>query len=172
MSWVLLSGSDNTNTADGVTSSDHCDVSNLELNKVEDLSSGDINLDGIVDLDLWIRELEGSGVMSNGIRGLVVTKEDLVDLAKLEGSFLLLDLMDGETALGVPQQSEDLLGLLDLDNIHETSGESHVGSDLSINLDELLHNNHLSLVVSQRVLETVAQQDDQGQRRSSLVWTS
>ena len=169
---VLLSGSDNTNTSNRMTSSDHSNVSNLKLDKVEDLASCDINLDGIVDLDLWVWELESSGIVSDGIRSLVVTHESLVDLAELESGLLLLNLVDGETTLGVPQKSEVLVSLLDLDNIHETSGECHISSDLSINSDELLHNNHLSLVVSQSVLESVSEQDDQRKGSRSLVGTS
>ena len=169
---VLLSVGDHTNTADGVTSGHHGDVSVLELDEVQDLSGGNVNLDGVVDLDLGIGELDCSGVVGHGVGCLVVTKENLVDLAELEGGLLLLDLVDSETTLGVPQESEVLVGLLDLDNIHETSGESHVSSDLAVNSDQLLHNDHLSLVVSQSVLESVSQKDDQRKRSSDLVGTS
>ena len=172
VSGVLLSVSDDTNTADGVTPSDHGDVAVLKLDEVEDLASGNINLDGVVDLDLGIRELEGSGIVSDGIRHLVVTEERLGNLAELEGGLLLLDLVHGETTLRVPQQSEVLVGLVDLDHIHETGGESHISSDLSVNSDQSLHNNHLGLVVGQGVLEPVTEEDDQRQGRSDLVGTS
>ena len=168
---VLLSVSDDSHSTDRVTSSDHGDVSVLELNEVQDLSGGKVDLDGVVDLDLGVDELDGSSVVSDGVGDLVVAQEDLVDLAELEGSLLLLDLVDRETALGVPQESEVLVGLVDLDHIHETGGESHVSSDLSVNSDQLLHNDHLSLVVSQSVLKAVTEKNDQRQRSSDLVGT-
>lgn len=171
VSGVLLSVCDNTNTADRVTSSDHGDVARLELDEVKDLAGGDVNLNGIVDLNLWVGELEGSGIVGDGIRNLVVTEEGLGDLAELEGGLLLLDLVNSETTLGVPQESEVLVGLVDLDHIHETSGESHISSDLSVNSDKSLHHDHLCLVVSQSVLESVSEKDDQRKRSSNLVGT-
>ena len=168
---VLLSGSDNTNSTNTVTTRHHGNVSNIELNDIQNLTGGDINLNGVVNLDLWVRELESSSIVSDGVRDLVVTHEGLGDLAKLERGLLLLDLVNGETSLGCPQKSEVLVGLINVDNIHKTSGESHVGSDLSVNLDELLHNDHLSLVVGQSVLQSVAKQDDEWERSGGLVWT-
>jgi len=171
VSGVLLSGCDNTNSTNAVTASNHGNVSDIELSDIQNLTSGNVNLHGIVNLDLWIRELEGSSIMSDGIRNLIVTHKCLGDLAKLEGGLLLLDLVNGETSLGCPHESEVLVSLIDVDNIHKTGWEGHIGSNLTINLDELLHNNHLSLVIGQSVLQSVTEKNDEWQRSRGLVGT-
>lgn len=48
---VALTVSDNTNTTHVTTTSGHDDNTGVELDKVNDLASGEIDLDGVVDLD-------------------------------------------------------------------------------------------------------------------------
>ena len=92
-------------------------------------------------------------------------------LAELVLSLLSLDAVDGEAALGVVDETEVLASLLDGDDVHEAGGEGHVGADLAINLDETLHHDRLGLAVVQGVLETVAEEDNEGQAFSLLVRT-
>jgi hypothetical protein len=94
-----------------------------------------------------------------------------LDLAELELSLLGLDAVDGETALGVVNQTEVLAGLLEGDDVHESSGEGAVGADLAVNLDQTLHEDSLDLTTVQGVLETVADEDDQRQTVAQLVRT-
>ena len=42
--------------------------------------------------------------------------------------------MDGVTSLDIVDETEVLSSFLDLDDIHETSGESGVSSDFTVNL--------------------------------------
>jgi hypothetical protein len=94
-----------------------------------------------------------------------------LDLAELELSLLSLDAVDGEAALGVVDETEVLAGLLEGDDIHEASGEGAVSADLAVNLDETLHQDGLDLTTVQGVLETVADEDDQGKAVAQLVGT-
>jgi hypothetical protein len=50
-SVVALTVSDDTNTTHVTTTSDHDDHTSVELDEVGDLASGQVNLDGVVDLD-------------------------------------------------------------------------------------------------------------------------
>lgn len=50
-SIVALTVSDDTNTTHVTTTGDHADNTGVEVDKVGDLSSGNINLHGVVDLD-------------------------------------------------------------------------------------------------------------------------
>lgn len=50
-SVVALTVGDDTNTAHVTTTSDHDDDASVELDEVGDLASGEVDLDGIVDLD-------------------------------------------------------------------------------------------------------------------------
>lgn len=79
-----------------------------------------------------------------------------LDLAQLELGLLSLDAVDGETALGVVDETEVLAGLLEGDDVHESSGEGGVGADLAVDLDQTLHHDGLDLATVQGVLETIA----------------
>lgn len=50
-SVVTLTVGDDTNTAHVTTTSDHGDGASVELDEVGDLAGGEVNLDGVVDLD-------------------------------------------------------------------------------------------------------------------------
>lgn len=95
-----------------------------------------------------------------------------LDLAKLVLSLLSLDAVDGEAALGIVDETEVLSGLLDGDDIHETSWVGGVGADLAINLDQALHDNGLGLARVKRILKTVSDEDDQRHAVAELVRTS
>lgn len=55
---------------------------------------------------------------------------------------------------------------------HEASGVGDVGADLAVDLDEPLHANLFDLVSGQGVLQTVPEEDDEGQALPQLVGTS
>ena len=97
---------------------------------------------------------------------------DALDLAQLVLGLLVTDAVDGEAALGVVNQTEVLAGLLDGDDVHETSGVGLVSADLAVDLDEALLEDGLGLAVVERILEAVADEDDQGHAVAELVRTS
>lgn len=83
-----------------------------------------------------------------------LAKLNALDLSELVFSLLGLDAVHGEAALGIVDETEVLAGLLDGDDVHETSGEGRVGADLAVDLDETLHEDGLGLAAVQGVLET------------------
>lgn len=95
-----------------------------------------------------------------------------LDFAELVFCLLSLDTVDGETSLGVVNQTEVLAGLLDADNIHETCWVCGVGANLAVDLDQTLHNDGLGLTGVESILETVSDEDDKWHAVSKLVWTS
>ena len=97
---------------------------------------------------------------------------DTLDLAELVLGLLVLDAVDGEAALGVVDETEVLAGLLDRDHVHEARGVCHVGADLAIDLDEALHEDRPGFAVVERILQAVADEDDQGKALAELVRTS
>lgn len=64
-----------------------------------------------------------------------------------------------------------LSALLDGNNVHESGGVAWLGSDLVVDLDETLSGDGQDFSSSQGVLESVSQQDDQGERLADLVGT-
>lgn len=98
--------------------------------------------------------------------------------------------MDGESSLGVVDQTEVLPGLLDCDNVHKSGRVGRVCADLSVDLDEALHDDRLDFtgwVLAQvwgrgrrrggevpgvqGVLQPVADEDDKWQTVPQLVRT-
>ena len=94
-----------------------------------------------------------------------------LDLAELVLRFFAGDAVDGETALGVVNEAEVLAGLLDANNVHEAGRVGRVSADLAVDLDQALLDDGLDLVAVERILEAVAEEDDQRQRVAELVRT-
>jgi hypothetical protein len=169
---VTLTVGDDTDTTGVTTSSDHGNVTDLELDELVELASLQVELDSVVDLDQGIGVTEGTSIVGDDEGDTLGTELNLLDLAQLVLGLLGSDAVDGETTLGIVDQTEVLTGLLDGDGIHESSGVGSVGTDLTIDLDETLHKDVLDLLSVEGVLQTVADQDDQGQALTELVGTS
>lgn len=81
-----------------------------------------------------------------------LAKLHTLDLAELVLSLLASDTVDGETTLGVVDETEVLASLLDADDVHETCRVCGVGADLAVNLDETLHHDRLDFAAIEGVL--------------------
>jgi hypothetical protein len=82
------------------------------------------------------------------------------------------NVVDGVSSLGVIEESVVLVGCLDGNDVHESSGESGVSSDLAVDLDESLLDDHGDLTSSECVFESVAQQDHHGEALTQFVGAS
>lgn len=80
---------------------------------------------------------------------------DSLDLAQLVVCLFCRNAVDCEAALGVVDQTELLIRLLDGDHIHEASGICAVGADLAVDFDESLHDNLLDLARVERILQAL-----------------
>ena len=60
-SVVTLSVGNDTNTSHVTTTSDHGNDTCVELDVFGDLAGSEVNLDGVVDLDLWVRVTDTTG---------------------------------------------------------------------------------------------------------------
>ena len=114
---VLLAVHDDTSTAHVTTTSDHNDVSGIELHEIRDLALLKVEFDGVVDLDQRVRVTDGSAIVGDDVRNTLGAKRDLLDLKEFVGSLLRGDAVDGETALDIVEEAEVLAGLLDRDNV-------------------------------------------------------
>ena len=141
-----------TNSSAVVSLSDHDHGAQLELEDVSSLSGGNVDLDSVVDLDIRVRVSKGPSVVGDCARNLVGTNKDLVDSAKLVLSFFSVDAVQDVTSLGVVHQSESIVGLFQLNDIHETSRVVLVSANLSVNLDATFHADLLALLSGKGVL--------------------
>lgn len=170
-SLVSLTVGDGSNSAHVSATGGHDNVTVVKLDERGDLAGGKVDLDGVVDLDERIGESDGSAVVGNKVGDTLLAHLDSLDLSELVSSLLIGDSVDGKSALDVVDKSEVLASLLELDDIHETGREGRVGSDLTVDLDESLHQNGVDLSAVESVLESVSQEDDQRKRLSELVGT-
>lgn len=109
--------------------------------------------------------------MRNTVGDSTLAKLNTLDLAQLVLSLLSRDPVNRVAALGIVDKAEVLAGLLDRDHVHEPGGEGGIGADLAVDLDEALHEDGLGLTGIERVLQSVTDEDDQGQRVAELVRT-
>lgn len=169
---LLLDGLDDTNSADVTTSGDHGDGADLELEEALSLVGLEVELDGVVDTDLWVSVLDGPAVVGVGVWDLLVADLPLVDAAKLEFGLLWLDLVSAVPALGIIDEAELLVGLAELDDIHKTGWVLWIGADLAVDLDEPPHADSSNFTGVEGVLEAVPEENDDWEALASLVWAS
>jgi len=168
-SGVLLHEGNGTHAASVATTGDHGKLAKLELNEINHLAGGDVDLDNVVHLHEGVGVSKGAAIVCDNKGDLLLGDLLALDLAELVLLLLIGDAVKHVCLLGVVDKTELVAGLGDLDDIHETSGEVGVGADLAIHLDVLGLADHVGLLAGQSVLQSVSEHDDQGQRLSELV---
>mmetsp|Transcript_59845 Transcript_59845/g.96879 ORF Transcript_59845/g.96879 Transcript_59845/m.96879 type:complete len:204 (-) Transcript_59845:72-683(-) len=162
---------DGAHTPHVVAATDHDRVARLKFHEIQNLASGQIQSHCVVGLDLWVRVADGATIVGDAIWDALGPPLNLLDTAQLVAGLLLDDFVQHESALGIVEQPEVLLGLLDLHHIHEARWVEHVAANLAVNLDQPLHHDHLHLTVGQGILESLAKHDNQGHALAQLVRT-
>jgi hypothetical protein len=157
---VLLHAGDNTDTASVASLGDHGKLSNVELDEIDDLASGDVNLDNIVHLDGWVRVADGPAVVRDNIRNFLDGHLLTLDTAELVLLLIIIDAVKNISALGIIDQTELITSLWDLNDVLETGREARVGADLTIDLHVLGKRDDLGLLARQGILESVSQNQD------------
>jgi len=167
---VSISVDNNTNSSDVVTGGNHTKVASFEFNEIDNLTSGDVQLGGVIDGEFRVGESEGTTIVGDDVRDLVGSDSLLSDLDELVFSFFLADVSEDESSLNVVEDSVQFTSLLDGDDVHETSGESGILSHLAIDGDVafLVVDNHHDFSTSQSVLKTVL--EDDGERKGFSVF--
>lgn len=80
---MTFSAGDDTNTTQVTTTRNHANITRVELDEIVDLSSGNINLNGVVGLDQGVRVADGAAVVKHKIGNLLWSLADLLDAAQL-----------------------------------------------------------------------------------------
>jgi len=168
---VSFSRCDDTDATQVVATGDHDQVARVKLDVVLDLAVLQVQSDRVVHFDVRVRVADGTTVVRDDHWDTLGRHQHFLHFAQLVLGLLLADTVHSETTLDVIDETEEFVRLLDGNDIHEASWVGHVGSDLSVDLDQALRANLLGLHVGQRVLETVAQEDNGWQALAQLVWT-
>lgn len=85
----------------------------VKLDEVGHLAGGDVQLDGIVHLHRGVGVADGASVVRHNEGHVLGSNGHLLDFAQLVFGLLRGDAVDGEAALDVVDQTEELAGLLD-----------------------------------------------------------
>ena len=178
------------------TTSDHSHNTSIESDEISDFACRSVDLDGVVDLDHWIRISDSispsvffsecfqpnigptSELMTANLRASIVRDQEWdcapsnlysSDFSKFVFSLSLLDAVHGEATLNIIDEAEVLAGLLDGDHVHEACGVCAICAHFSIDFDETLHEDLYDFAAVKRVLQSVAEEDDEGEAVSSFL---
>ena len=97
---------DDADTSGVSASGDHADVAGLELDEVHNLVGGDVNPDGVVDLDQGVGVTDGPAVVGGQHGDVVGADGDLEDAAQL-----VLGLLAGDPVHAEPAKIQPKLAL-------------------------------------------------------------
>lgn len=124
--------SDTTNV---VSSHDEYSSSVFGFNHFLNFTALKVQLDGIVLLDFWVWESDGSAVVSHDIRNFVLAEALALHFAQLETCLLSVDTNWLEASLDVVHHAEMFTGFGDADDVLEAKREARVSSDFVVNPD-------------------------------------
>lgn len=141
--------------------SDHHNFADVKLVPLVDLPRLQIDLDGVVRLDVRVWEADCTCVVCRKIGHTLVSEEDLLDSAELEAGLVALDGNKGEAALDVVEDAEGLMHLRDLEDVHEADREGGVCARLAVDQDILVLEDHAGFSVGVSIVEAVTQDEDE-----------
>lgn len=154
-----------------VSFGDHDHSTQFELDNVGHFSSFNIDLDGVVDLDIWVGVADGASVVGDSDGDLSGSDVDLVDPAELVLGLLAVDSLKDETSLGVEQEAEAISALFQFDDVHKSSREVVIGADLSVDLDATFHADLHALSSGNGIIQAFTEDDANGQTFAHFVGT-
>jgi len=171
---MVLNVGKNTNTTNVVTTVGHDGATVLEFDEAINLTSLQVKLDGVVLLNVRVRESDSSAIVGNNEWDLVLANSLSLNLKQLELGFFIFNTVRLETTLDIKEDSEMLTSLLERDDVLETEREL-VGSTHSVvHLDEtlLVLADLNSLLVVKGVVKSVSEQHSNWDAFSQFVWSS
>jgi len=166
---VTFSRGDDADATQIVTACHHDQVARVELDVLLDLVGGEVKTNGVVNLDVRVWVANGATVVCHNHWHALGTNEHLLNFAEFVLGFLFRDTVNAKSTLNVIDKSKEFVCLLNSNDIHETRWEQKVSADLVVDLDQTLSAYLDRLLVSQGVLETVSQEDDERQALAELV---
>jgi len=159
---VTFTVDDGTDSTQIASAGNHAQIARLELDEILNLAGHDVQLDGIVDLDQGIGVTDGATVMGGEEGDTFGSDLNTLDFAEFVLSFLSSDSVDGKSSLDIVDQTEVLTGLVDGDDIHESSRVVGIGTDFTVDFDQPLHDNFSDLRVVESILKTISQENHHG----------
>lgn len=116
-SWVLFLLGDDSDTSQVVSSGDHDQVSDFELDVSDDLVGFEVEFDRVVSLDVWVWVTDGTSVVCVDVWNSLCSNPLSLNAQQFELGFLGGDWENGETSTGIVQNAEVFVGLSNCDDI-------------------------------------------------------
>jgi len=167
---MLLFVGDNTYSTCVTSTSHHNSVTGIVFDDFRDLSSCDVEDNGVVDLSSSSRSSDGSSIVGDQVMDSFHTGTNLLHFTELVTGLVSSDTVAHKSTFDIVEKSEELTSLLDRDHIHETSRVCLVGTYTTIDLDQSLHHDLGDVRVIERILETISEENGEGQAFAQLVW--
>lgn len=114
---VLLNGLENTDTSKIVSAGDHDEVTNTKLDAILNLLSLKIELNGVVFFNIGVRVADRATIVGSKEWDSLRTQLDAADPAEFILGLVGSNLVQGELALDVEQETEVLVGAVNGDNV-------------------------------------------------------
>jgi len=177
--WMSLNGGEGTDSTDIVSTGKNDGGSVGELEDLLDGSGGEVDLDDIIDADIWMCESDGSTVVGGDVWDLGFTDGFGNNSAEFESSLFGINSMWLESTFNIVEHSEVLVAFSDGDDIHDTEWESWISSNLTVN-DDVSGTlglgagfDDLSGFISVKsILQSLLEKNAKRNAFSSLMWTS
>jgi hypothetical protein len=160
-----------SNSSRIATTGDHHHAAKLELDNIRHFARGNVDLDGVVHLDIGVGVAKSPSVMGDGNGDLVIGNVNLIDTAELVLGLLTVDAVQDKASFCVEQETEAIATLLELNDVHESGREIVVGSDLSVNLDTPFHTDLHALLIGEGILQPLSEHDANGEALTQFVWS-
>jgi len=158
---MTVTGLDGTNSSKISSSSDHAQVTGIEFDPVLDFAGGEVDFDGITDFAVWVGVADGAAVVGAEEWDAVLADADEFYTAELVTGFFLVNFMNNKSSFGVIDQPEIFVGLINRNNIHESSWVFSISPDFSVNLDQFSLDDFFDFVTVQSVVKPVPDEDSE-----------
>jgi hypothetical protein len=168
---MVLDVLEDTDTANIVTTGHEDGGTVIELDDRVNFMGVEVELEGVVLLDVGVGETDGAAVVGNNVWDLVLAEDLAGNLAELELGLLLVNGVGLEASLNVVEHAEVLTSLGDGNDILETNGVLVVTLDFTVNLDVVVSAlaNLKGLLVRESVLKSLSEEDRHGDAFTELV---
>ena len=133
-SGVFVDGGEGTNTTDIVTTLNINSGTEFEGVNVSEFIFLQVQFDRVANFDAGVGVSEGSSVMGHDVGNFVGAHGSGLDFAKLEFGFFGFDFSENKSSLNVVQDTEIFIGLINRQNIHDTSRVGVIFSNFVVNL--------------------------------------
>jgi len=168
---MVLDVLEDTDTANIVSTGDEDGGTVVEFDDRVNFVGLEVQLEGVVLLDVGVGETDGAAVVGNNVWDLVLAEDLAGNLAELEFGLLLVNGVGLETALNVVKHTEVLTSLGNGDDILETNGVLVVTLDFTVNLDVVVSvlADLNGLLVGESVLKSLSEENRHWDAFTELV---